>query len=272
MDINRPEEQQKAAVDANLDAPRGGMTQPPKIRTAIAAKNIAGTRLPPVARPMPTAGQRPHMREEQAPQEVDALDGAEGGFALGDLWAALDEQEEDQLIEEVVEGLLNDVDASNQEGEECDHENAYAYSSSEAEDSGDDEDELYFSPLPTRNPRRDTLYGHAYLVDDAMSDDEMEPRRGKGSNARLWAGHEKATSEHTFETWNNSTDCAMEKEQQQAFARNRPLNEIHEVHVLRSRIQPKYLGSLETTLISRGIKYEDSRIVRRLEGAERLDY
>eukprot|EP00873_Tetraselmis_striata_P029764 jgi/Tetstr1/450028/TSEL_037075.t1 len=166
---------------------------------------------------------------------VDALESAEGGFALGDLWAALDELEEDQLIEEVVEGLLNDVDASNQEGEECDHENAYAYSSSEAEDSGDEKDELYFSPLPTRNPRRDTLYGHAYFVDVAMSDDEMEPRRGKGSSGR-------------------------------------PFNEIHEVHVLRSRIQPKYLESLETTLISRGIKYEDSRIVRRLEGAERLDY
>eukprot|EP00873_Tetraselmis_striata_P033524 jgi/Tetstr1/453788/TSEL_040740.t1 len=191
---------------------------------------------------------------------------------MGDLWAALDELEEDQLIEEVVEGLLNDVDASNQEGEECDHENTYAYSSCEAEDNGDDEDELYFSPLPTRNPRRDTLYGHAYLVEDAMSDDEMEPRRGKGSSGKLWAGHEKATSEHTFETWKNSTDCAMEKEQQQAFDRNTPFNEIHEVHVLRSRIQPKYLESLETTLISRGIKYEDSRIVRRLEGAERLDY
>eukprot|EP00873_Tetraselmis_striata_P028220 jgi/Tetstr1/448484/TSEL_035752.t1 len=203
---------------------------------------------------------------------VDALESAEGGFALGDLWAALDELEEDLLIEEVVEGLLNDVDASNQEGEECDNENAYAYSSSEAEDSGDDEDELYFSPLPTRNPRRDTLYGHAYFVDDATSDDEMEPRRGKGSSGRLWAGHEKATSEHTFETWKNSTDCAMQKEQQHAFDRNRPFNEIHEVHVLRSRIQPKYSESLETTLISRGIKYEDSRIVRRLEGAERLDY
>eukprot|EP00873_Tetraselmis_striata_P046240 jgi/Tetstr1/466504/TSEL_011011.t1 len=189
------------------------------------------------------------------------------------MWAALDELEEDQLIEEVVEGLLNDVDASNQEGaEECDHENAYAYNSNEAKDSGDDEDELYFSPLPTRNPRRDTLYGHAYFVDDAMSDDEMEPWRGKGSSGRLWAGHEKATSGHTFETWKNSTDCAMEKEQQQAFDRNRPFNEIHEVHVLRSRIQPKYLESLETTLISRGIKYEDSRIVRRVEGAERLDY
>eukprot|EP00873_Tetraselmis_striata_P009465 jgi/Tetstr1/429729/TSEL_019622.t1 len=203
---------------------------------------------------------------------VDALESAEGGFALGDLWAALDELKEDHLIEEVVEGLLNDVDASNQEGEEYDHENAYAYSSSEAEDNGDDEDELYFSPLPTRNPRRDALYGHAYCVDDAMSDDEMEPRRGKGSSWRLWAGHEKATSEHTFETWKHSTDCAMEKEQQQAFDRNRPFNEIHEVHVLRSRIQPKYLESLETTLISRGIKYEDSRIVRRMEGAERLDY
>eukprot|EP00873_Tetraselmis_striata_P009368 jgi/Tetstr1/429632/TSEL_019530.t1 len=203
---------------------------------------------------------------------VDALESAEGGFAMGDLWAALDELEEDQLIEEVVEGLLNDVVASNQEGEECDHENAYAYSSSEAEDSEDDEDKLYFSPLPTRNPRRDTLYGHVYFVDDAMSDDEMEPRRGKGSNGRLWAGHEKATSEHTFETWKNSTDCAMEKEQQHAFERNIPFNEIHEVHVLRSRIQPKYLESLETTLISRGIKYEDSRIVRRLEGAKRLDY
>eukprot|EP00873_Tetraselmis_striata_P033550 jgi/Tetstr1/453814/TSEL_040765.t1 len=142
---------------------------------------------------------------------VDALDGAEGGFALGDLRAALDEQEEDQLIEEVVEGLLNDVDASNQEGEEFDHENAYAYSIGDAEDSGDDEDELYFSPLRTRNPRRDTLYGHAYLVDDAMSDDKMEPQRGKGSSGRLRAGHDKATSEHTFETWKNSTDCAMEK-------------------------------------------------------------
>eukprot|EP00873_Tetraselmis_striata_P038319 jgi/Tetstr1/458583/TSEL_044986.t1 len=187
------------------------------------------------------------------------MDGAEGGFALGD--AALDELEEDQLIEEVVEGLLNDVDAANQEGEECDHENAYAYNNSEAEDNGGDEDELYFSPLPTRNPRRDTLYGHAYLVDDA-----------KGSSGRLWAGHEKATSKHTFETWKNSTDCAMEKEQQHALGRNRPFNEIHEVHVLQSRIQPKYLESLETTLISRGIKYEDSRIVRRQEGAERLDY
>eukprot|EP00873_Tetraselmis_striata_P010528 jgi/Tetstr1/430792/TSEL_020577.t1 len=44
---------------------------------------------------------------------VDALESAEGSFALGDLWAALDELEEDQLIEEVVEELLNDVDASN---------------------------------------------------------------------------------------------------------------------------------------------------------------
>eukprot|EP00873_Tetraselmis_striata_P040708 jgi/Tetstr1/460972/TSEL_006124.t1 len=130
---------------------------------------------------------------EQGLMPADALESAEGGFAMGDLWAALDELEEDQLIEEVVEGLLHDVDASNQEGEECDHENAHAYNSSEAEDSGDDEDELYFSALPTRNPRRDTLYGHAYFVDDAMSDDEMEPRRGKGSSGRLWAGHEKAT-------------------------------------------------------------------------------
>eukprot|EP00873_Tetraselmis_striata_P017810 jgi/Tetstr1/438074/TSEL_026699.t1 len=61
-----------------------------------------------------------------------------------------------------------------------------------------------------------------------MSDDEMKPRRGKGSSGRLWAGHEKATAEHTFETWKNSTDCAMEKEQQHAFDRNTPFHEIHE--------------------------------------------
>eukprot|EP00873_Tetraselmis_striata_P022553 jgi/Tetstr1/442817/TSEL_030901.t1 len=78
--------------------------------------------------------------------------GKRRGRALGDLWAALDELEEDQLIEESWKGLLNDVDASNQEGEECDHENAYAYSSSEAEDSGDDEDELYFFPAANTQP------------------------------------------------------------------------------------------------------------------------
>eukprot|EP00873_Tetraselmis_striata_P021417 jgi/Tetstr1/441681/TSEL_029906.t1 len=176
---------------------------------------------------------------------VDALESAEGGFALGDLWAALDELEEDQLIEEVVEGLLNDVDASNQEGEECDHENTYAYNNTEAEDSGDDEDELYFSPLPTRNPRRDTLFGHAYLVADAMSDDEMEPRKGKGYSRRLWAGHEKTTTGHTFETWKNSTDAVMEKEQQHALDRGRPFNEIHEVNILRERIEPTYLASID---------------------------
>eukprot|EP00873_Tetraselmis_striata_P033490 jgi/Tetstr1/453754/TSEL_040706.t1 len=98
------------------------------------------------------------------------------------MWAALDELEEDQLIEDIVEGLMNDVDAANQEGEECDHGSAYSDSNSEAGDSGDDEDKLYFPPLPTRNLWRDTLYGHAHLVDDAMSDDEiMEPRmEGQG--------------------------------------------------------------------------------------------
>eukprot|EP00873_Tetraselmis_striata_P027451 jgi/Tetstr1/447715/TSEL_000018.t1 len=71
MNINRPEEQPNAAtVGATLDAPRGGMTQPPKIQTSIDAKTIAGTRLPHVARPKPTAGQRPQRREEQAPQET----------------------------------------------------------------------------------------------------------------------------------------------------------------------------------------------------------
>eukprot|EP00873_Tetraselmis_striata_P016391 jgi/Tetstr1/436655/TSEL_025450.t1 len=75
---------------------------------------------------------------------VDALDGAKSGFALGDLWAALDELEEDHLIEEIVEGLQNNVDAANQEGEECDHGSAYSDSNNEAGDSGDDEDKLYF--------------------------------------------------------------------------------------------------------------------------------
>eukprot|EP00873_Tetraselmis_striata_P033037 jgi/Tetstr1/453301/TSEL_040293.t1 len=70
MEINRPEEQQKTVVGAALDAPRGGKTQHPKIRTAIAAEQIAGTRLPLVARPKPTAGQRPQRREEQAPHET----------------------------------------------------------------------------------------------------------------------------------------------------------------------------------------------------------
>eukprot|EP00873_Tetraselmis_striata_P044975 jgi/Tetstr1/465239/TSEL_009942.t1 len=70
MEINRPEEQQKAAVGAALDAPRGGKTQLPKIRTAINAEQIAGTRLPPAARPRLTDGQRPPRREEQAPQET----------------------------------------------------------------------------------------------------------------------------------------------------------------------------------------------------------
>eukprot|EP00873_Tetraselmis_striata_P039747 jgi/Tetstr1/460011/TSEL_005332.t1 len=70
MEINRPEEQQKAAVGAALDAPRGGKTQLPKIRSAITAEQIAGTRLPPAARPRLTDGQRPPRREEQAPQET----------------------------------------------------------------------------------------------------------------------------------------------------------------------------------------------------------
>eukprot|EP00873_Tetraselmis_striata_P038377 jgi/Tetstr1/458641/TSEL_004345.t1 len=70
MEINRPEEQQKAAVGAALDAPRGGKTQFPKIRTAINAEQIAGTRLPPAARARLTDGQRPPRREEQAPQET----------------------------------------------------------------------------------------------------------------------------------------------------------------------------------------------------------
>eukprot|EP00873_Tetraselmis_striata_P019589 jgi/Tetstr1/439853/TSEL_028264.t1 len=70
MEINRPEEQQKAAVGAALDAPRGGKTLLPKIRSAITAKQIAGTRLPPAARPRLTDGQRLPRREEQAPQET----------------------------------------------------------------------------------------------------------------------------------------------------------------------------------------------------------
>eukprot|EP00873_Tetraselmis_striata_P039011 jgi/Tetstr1/459275/TSEL_004675.t1 len=70
MEINGPGEQQKAAVGAAVDAPRGGKTQLPKIRTAIAPEQIAGTILPLVARPRPTAGQRPQRREEQAPQET----------------------------------------------------------------------------------------------------------------------------------------------------------------------------------------------------------
>eukprot|EP00873_Tetraselmis_striata_P002691 jgi/Tetstr1/422955/TSEL_013734.t1 len=70
MEINRPEEQQKAAVGAALDAPRGGKTQLHKIRTAIAAEQIACTILPLVVRPRPTVGQRPQRREEQAPHET----------------------------------------------------------------------------------------------------------------------------------------------------------------------------------------------------------
>eukprot|EP00873_Tetraselmis_striata_P000636 jgi/Tetstr1/420900/TSEL_011963.t1 len=70
MEINRPEEQQKAAVGAALDAPRGGKTQLPKIRSAITAEQIAGTRLPPAARPRLTNGQRPPRHEEQAPQKT----------------------------------------------------------------------------------------------------------------------------------------------------------------------------------------------------------
>eukprot|EP00873_Tetraselmis_striata_P033040 jgi/Tetstr1/453304/TSEL_040296.t1 len=70
MEINRTEKQQKAAGGAALDAPRGGKTQLPKIRTAIAAEQIAGTRLPLAARPRPTADQRPQRREEQAPHET----------------------------------------------------------------------------------------------------------------------------------------------------------------------------------------------------------
>eukprot|EP00873_Tetraselmis_striata_P043390 jgi/Tetstr1/463654/TSEL_008515.t1 len=51
-------------------ANRNRATQPPKIRSAIRAEQIAGTRLPPVARPRLTDGQRPPRREEQAPQET----------------------------------------------------------------------------------------------------------------------------------------------------------------------------------------------------------
>eukprot|EP00873_Tetraselmis_striata_P029987 jgi/Tetstr1/450251/TSEL_037289.t1 len=70
MEINRPEEQQKAAVGAPLDALRGGKTQLPKIRSAITAEQIEGTRLPPADRPKLPNGQRPPRREEQAPQET----------------------------------------------------------------------------------------------------------------------------------------------------------------------------------------------------------
>eukprot|EP00873_Tetraselmis_striata_P017013 jgi/Tetstr1/437277/TSEL_026006.t1 len=70
MEINIPEEQQKAEVGAALDAPRGGKTQLPKIRSAITAEQIAVTRLPPAARPRLTDGQRPPRREEQAPLET----------------------------------------------------------------------------------------------------------------------------------------------------------------------------------------------------------
>eukprot|EP00873_Tetraselmis_striata_P035641 jgi/Tetstr1/455905/TSEL_042686.t1 len=73
MEINTPEEQQKAAVGAALDAPRGGKTQLPKIRTAITAEQIAGTRLPPAAHPRLIDGQRPPRREEQAPQETTTI-------------------------------------------------------------------------------------------------------------------------------------------------------------------------------------------------------
>eukprot|EP00873_Tetraselmis_striata_P033518 jgi/Tetstr1/453782/TSEL_040734.t1 len=66
MDINIPEEQQKAAVGATFDALRGGVSQHPKIRTTIAA----GTRLPPVARHTLAAGQRPLRREEWAPRKT----------------------------------------------------------------------------------------------------------------------------------------------------------------------------------------------------------
>eukprot|EP00873_Tetraselmis_striata_P004247 jgi/Tetstr1/424511/TSEL_015039.t1 len=70
MEINRPEEQQKAAVGAALDAPRGGKIELPKIRTAITAEQISGARLPTAARLRLTDGQRPPRREEQAPQET----------------------------------------------------------------------------------------------------------------------------------------------------------------------------------------------------------
>lgn len=99
----------------------------------------------------------------------------------------------------------------------------------------------------------------------------MEPRKSKGPSGRLWAGHEQATAVHTFETWKNATDYAME-EQQHALYRGWLFNEIHEVHVLRGRIQPKYVRSLETMLVSRGIKMEDSTMARRLAYAERLAY
>eukprot|EP00873_Tetraselmis_striata_P013794 jgi/Tetstr1/434058/TSEL_023202.t1 len=72
MDIDRPEEQQKAAVGATLDAPRGGIAQTPKIRTAIAANKIAGIRLLHAARPKPTP-QDTEMDDDYPPPEIDQL-------------------------------------------------------------------------------------------------------------------------------------------------------------------------------------------------------
>eukprot|EP00873_Tetraselmis_striata_P029986 jgi/Tetstr1/450250/TSEL_037288.t1 len=116
--------------------------------------------------------------------------------------AALDELEENYMIEVIMEEPLEGLDADDHEGEEHDHVYPRFDSRSDSKDNRDDEGEYSFSPLPTRNPTRDTVYGPACWSGDAMSDDEMEPRKGnKGPGGRLWAGHGKAIAEHTFETW-----------------------------------------------------------------------
>lgn len=107
------------ASTSMLPAARGGATTPPQVFELARG---------------PRQGQQPES----------ALDGAGGGFAQGDLWAALDEVEKDQRIEavmeELVEGIGNDDLMVHQESESHDYTESRFDSSNDSEDSEDDED------------------------------------------------------------------------------------------------------------------------------------
>lgn len=73
------------------------------------------------------------------------MDVAEGGFVMGELWAALDEQEENRQIEAVVEELVEGLGAYDmmvQEKSEC-HDSAEPRfdSNNDSEGTKDDEGE-----------------------------------------------------------------------------------------------------------------------------------
>lgn len=113
-----------------------------------------------------------------------------GRLALGELWAALDELEEDQRIHCGDRGGAGGRRLVIQhEIEGHDYTESRFDSNNDLDDTRENDGEHYFSPLSTRNPRRDiTVYTHVHWEDHGMSDDGAEPRGCENLSGKFLVG------------------------------------------------------------------------------------